>query len=171
MGQTAAEAKREVDQTRAHLAQTLEAIQLRARQNLDLRTQLRTNRTLQVTLASLLLAFVAISLIWSWWRNRLSTSERLLRRLKLNTLRDRAKDLGGELGAAGAAAQKRIIRQRGRSREVVPPHRESLGRRLIFSTVEAALTAIAASLAKRMIERTRIPHERAHPTAAVSRKV
>jgi hypothetical protein len=169
VGQTAAEAKREVDQTRAHLAQTLEAIQLRARRNLDLRMQLRTNRTLQVTLASLLLAFVAISLIWSSWRSRLSTSERLLRRLRLNKFRDRVREMPGDLSAAGAAVQKRF-RRSGGSREVAPPHRESLGRRLIFSTAEAALTALAASLAKRMIDRTRIPHERAHPTAAVSRK-
>jgi len=40
-GQTSAEAKREVEQTRAHLGETLEALQLRAKRNLDIKTQLQ----------------------------------------------------------------------------------------------------------------------------------
>ncbi len=169
MGQTAAEAKREVDETRAHLAQTLEAIQLRARRNLDLPRQLQTNRTLQVTLAGLLLALVTISLIWSWWRSRLSTSERVLRRLKLNELRDGFKDVRGNL-KGWTAIGKRIIGRSSKSGEAVPPHRETGARRLFFSAAEAALTALAAGLAKRMIERRTLPHDQAHPPAAVSRK-
>ncbi len=169
MGQTAAEAKREVDQTRAHLGQTLEAIQLRARRNLDVRRQLQTNRTLQVAIASLLLALVSISLIWSWWRSRLSTSEQLLRKLKLNELQHRLKDLRDDLrGWTGTG--KRIIRHRSKSGEAVAVRREPGARRLFFSAAEAALTALAAGLAKRMIERTTLPHDQAHPTAAVSRK-
>ncbi len=169
MGQTAAEAKREVDQTRAHLAQTLEAIQLRARRNLDLPRQLQTNRRLQVALASLLLALVSISLIWSWWRSRLSTSERLLRKLKLNELQHRLKDLRDDL-RGWTNTGKRIIRRGSKSGEAVAAGRETGARRLFFSAAEAALTALAAGLAKRMIERPTISRDQAHPTAAVSRK-
>lgn len=43
MGQTAAETKREIDETRAHLDQTLAALELRAQRVLDWRTQVRTS--------------------------------------------------------------------------------------------------------------------------------
>ena len=56
MGQTSTEAKREVEQTRAHLGETLEALQLRAKRNLDLKTQLQTNHVLQLVVGTLVLA-------------------------------------------------------------------------------------------------------------------
>ena len=58
MGQTSTEAKREIEQTRAHLGETLEALQLRAKRNLDLKTQLQTNHVLQLVVGTLVLAVI-----------------------------------------------------------------------------------------------------------------
>ena len=92
MGQTSSEAKREVEQTRAHLGETLEALQLRAKRNLDIKMQLQTNRILQLAVGTLVLAVTGFAVFGYRQRRRRSTAEQLVRRLKLNDLRDRLGD-------------------------------------------------------------------------------
>src|SRR5207249_3299662 len=72
VGQTSTEAKREVEQTRAHLGETLEALQLRARRNLDIKTQLQTNRAVQVAIGALVLAVTGFAVFGYRARRRRS---------------------------------------------------------------------------------------------------
>ena len=166
MGQTSTEAKREVEQTRAHLGETLEAIQLRARRNLDVKTQLQTNRTLQLVLGALVLAVTGFAVFGYRTRRRRSAAEQLVRKLKLNDLRDRLGDFRDD-AKAWASAQKRIVKADGKSKVEVQS-KESIGRRLLVSAAEAALTALATGYARRLISGASTPHERGH--AAVSKK-
>jgi len=166
VGQTSTEAKREVEQTRAHLGETLEAIQLRARRNLDVKTQLQTNRTLQLVLGALVLAVTGFAVFGYRTRRRRSAAEQLVRKLKLNDLRDRLGDFRDD-AKAWASAQKRIVKADGKSKVEVQS-KESIGRRLLVSAAEAALTALATGYARRLISGASTPHERGH--AAVSKK-
>src|SRR5438105_14403532 len=77
VGQTSTEAKREVEQTRAHLGETLEALQLRARRNLDVKTQLQTNRVLQVAIGALVLAVTGFAVFGYRARKRRSPAQPL----------------------------------------------------------------------------------------------
>ncbi len=99
MGQTSTEAKREVEQTRAHLGETLEALQLRAKRNLDLKTQLQTNHVLQLVVGTLVLAVTGFAVFGYRTRRRRSTAEQLARKLKLNDLRDRLEEFRGMIFA------------------------------------------------------------------------
>ena len=166
MGQTSTEAKREVEQTRAHLGETLEALQLRAKRNLDIKTQLQTNRILQLTVGTLVLAVTGFAVFGYRQRRRRSPAEQLVRRLKLNDLRDRLGDFGDD-AKAWASAQKRIVRADGKTK-VELQSKESIGRRLLVSAAEAALTALATGYARRLVSGSSTPHERGH--AAVSKK-
>ena len=166
MGQTSTEAKREVEQTRAHLGETLEALQLRAKRNLDIKTQLQTNRILQLAVGSLVLAVTGFAVFGYRQRRRRSPAEQLVRRLKLNDLRDRLGDFGDD-AKAWASAQKRIVRADGKTK-VELQSKESIGRRLLVSAAEAALTALATGYARRLVSGSSTPHERGH--AAVSKK-
>ena len=166
MGQTSTEAKREVEQTRAHLGETLEALQLRAKRNLDIKTQLQTNRILQLTVGTLVLAVTGFAVFGYRQRRRRSPAEQLVRRLKLNDLRDRLGDFGDD-AKAWASAQKRIVRADGKTKVEVQS-KESIGRRLLVSAAEAALTALATGYARRLVSGSSAPHERGH--AAVSKK-
>ncbi len=170
MGQTAAEAKREIDQTRAHLSQTLEAIQLRARRNLDLRRQLQSNRTVQAALTLALLIVAGLALVVTLRNRRLTPAERLARRLKLRELRSRVQ--GFRQGArAWSAGRRRLLKAEPRKARGEAERQEGIARRLLVSVAEAALTAFAAGYVKRMLDQSRAPHERAHPTGAtVSRR-
>ena len=165
MGQTSTEAKREVEQTRAHLGETLEAIQLRARRNLDVKTQLQENRTVQIIAGGLLLAIVGIVVASLRARRKRSTAEQLVRRLKLNELRDRLGDFRDD-AKAWATAQRRIVKADGKNAEVQT--KEGIARRLLVSAAEAALVALASGYARRMVSGASTPHEREH--AAVSKK-
>ena len=165
MGQTSTEAKREVEQTRAHLGETLEAIQLRARRNLDVKTQLQENRTVQIIAGGLLLAIVGIVVASLRARRKRSTAEQLVRRLKLNELRDRLGDFRDD-AKAWATAQRRIVKADGKKAEVQT--KEGIARRLLVSAAEAALVALASGYARRMVSGASTPHEREH--AAVSKK-
>jgi len=167
VGKTAAETKREIDQTREHLGQTLDAIQLRARQNLDLRRQLRTNHAVQASIGGLVLFGAGLVILWRLRRARRSPAELLARRLKLQELRRRLEEFRQDAGA-WSTAQRRLRRSRNPSAKTQP--NESAGRRIALRAAEAAVTALAAGAARRMMERSRIPHERAHPTAAAARK-
>ncbi len=129
MGQTSTEAKREVEQTRAHLGETLEALQLRT-------------------------------------RRRRSTAEQLARKLKLNDLRDRLEEFRDD-AKAWASAQKRIVKANGKTKVEVQS-KESIGRRLLIGAAEAAITALAAGYARRLVSGSSTPPERGH--AAVSKK-
>lgn len=167
MGQTSTEAQREVERTREHLTQTLDAIQLKARHNLDIRTQLQTNRAVQVSAAALLLGIAGLSFLAFRRRARRSTAERLVRRLKLNDLRDRVTDFADD-ARAWATAQKRIIRADSKSTQAEVERRESVVRRLLVSVLEAALTALAAGYARKIISGAGSTPERGR--AAVSKK-
>lgn len=167
MGQTSAEAKREVEQTRAHLGETIEALQLRARRNLDVKTQLQTNRTIQIVLGSVALGIGTLVVFLIRMRQRQSAAERLVRRLKLKDLRDRLEDFRDD-AKAWAAAQRRIVKADGKSGKVEVQTKEGIARRLLVSAAEAALTALAAGYARRLVSGATTPHERGH--AAVSKK-
>ena len=166
MGQTSTEAKREVEQTRAHLGETLEALQLRAKRNLDLKTQLQTNRILQLAIGSLVLAVTGFAVFGYRRRTRRSAAEKLVRKLKLNDLRERLSDFRDDAGA-WASAQKRIVKADGKTKVEVQS-KEGIARRLLISAAEAALTALATGYARRLVRGARTPHERGH--AAVSKK-
>jgi len=165
VGQTSTEAKREVEQTRAHLGETLEALQLRAKRNLDVKTQLQTNRALQAGIGALVLIVTGFAVFGYRTRRRRSTAEQLVRKLKLNDLRARLEDFRDDT-KAWASAQRRIVKADGKKVEV--QSKESIGRRLLISAAEAALTALAAGYARRLISGSSTPHERGH--AAVSKK-
>ncbi len=167
MGQTSTEAQREVEKTRAHLTQTLDAIQLKARRNLDVRTQLQTNRAVQVSAAALLLGIAGLSFLVYRRRTRRSAAERLVRKLRLNELRERINEFADD-ARAWATAQKRIIRADSKSKQAEVERRESIARRLLVSVAEAALTAIAAGYARKIISGASTPQE--HGRAAVSKK-
>jgi hypothetical protein len=166
VGQTSAEAKREVEQTRAHLGDTLEALQLRAKRNLDLKAQLQTNRILQFAVGTLVLAVTGFAVYGYRTRHRRSTAEQVVRKLKLNDLRDRLEDFRDD-AKAWASAQKRIVKADGKTKVEVQS-KESIGRRLLVSAAEAALTALAAGYARRLVSGASTPREREH--AAVSKK-
>ncbi|MDQ6883506.1 MAG: DUF3618 domain-containing protein [Candidatus Dormibacteraeota bacterium] len=167
MGQTSTDAKREVDQTREHLGETLDALQLRAKRNLDLKTQLQTNPVVQLSIGALVIAIAGLALYGFQRRSRRSTAERLVRKLKLNDLREHLNDFGDD-ARAWAAAQKRIGKADGKGKKVAVEHQGGIARRLIVSAAEAALTAIAAGYAKRLVSGAATPHEKGH--AAVSKQ-
>jgi hypothetical protein len=166
VGQTSSEAKREVEQTRAHLGETLEALQLRAKRNLDLKTQLQTNRAIQLVIGGLVLAVTGFAVFGYRRRSRRSKAEQLVRKLKLNDLRDRLNDFRDD-ASAWASAQKRIVKADGKTK-VENQSKESIVRRLLISAAEAALTALAAGYARRLVSGVSTPPEREH--AAVSKK-
>ncbi len=87
-------------------------------------------------------------------------------RLALNDLRDRLGDFRND-AKAWASAQKRIVKADGKKKGEVQS-KESIGRRLLVSAAEAALTALAAGFARRLVSGSSTPHERDH--AAVSKK-
>jgi Protein of unknown function (DUF3618) len=166
VGQTSTEAKREVEQTRAHLGETLEALQLHARRNLDVKTQLQTNRGLQAAMGAVALALAGFVILTLRARRRRTPAEQLVRRLKLNELRSRLEDFRDD-ARAWATAQKRIVKADGKNKVEVQT-KESISRRLLFSVAEAALTALATGYARRLVSGSSTPHERGH--AAVSKK-
>jgi hypothetical protein len=166
VGQTSAEAKRQVEQTRAHLGETLEALQLRAKRNLDVKTQLQTNRVVQFAIGTLILAVTGYAVFGYRARRRRSPAEQLVRKLKLTDVRDRLEDFRSD-ARAWASAQKRIVRADGKAKAEVQP-KESILRRLLVSAAEAALTALAAGFARRMVSGSSTPPDKGH--AAVSKK-
>ncbi len=166
MGQTSSDAKREVEQTRAHLGETLEALQLRAKRNLDFKTQLQTNRALQFVIGALILAATGFAVFGYRTRRRRSPAEQLVRKLKLSDLRERLGDFRDD-AQAWASAQKRIVKADGKPKTEVQS-KERIGRRLLVSVAEAALTALAAGYARRLVSGSKAPHERER--AAVSKK-
>jgi len=166
MGQTSSEAKREVEQTRAHLGETLEALQLRARRNLDLKTQLQTNRVLQFAIGSLILLATGFAVFGYRARRRRSPAEQLVRKLKLNDLRERLNDFRDD-ASAWASAQKRIVKADGKTKVEVQS-KESIARRLLISAAEAAITALATGYARRLVSGAGTSPERER--AAVSKK-
>ena len=168
MGQKSTEAKREIDQTRAHLTETLDAIQLKARRSVDLPYQLAHNRALQVSIGLLIFALAGGGVLIAWRQSRLSPAQRLARRLKLGELRERLNDFR-EDAQAWAVAQKRILQDENKSVVAAVPHKESSLRRIGVSAAEAAIATLAAGLAKRLMDRSKVPHEEAHPTAVMSR--
>jgi hypothetical protein len=166
VGQTSTEAKREVEQTRAHLGETLEALQLRARRNLDLKTQLQTNRALQFAIGGLILLVTGFAVFGYRSRRRRSPAEQLARTLKLNDLRERLNDFRDD-AKAWASAQRRIVKADGKNKVEVQA-KESIARRLLISAAEAALTALATGYARRLVSGAGTAREREH--AAVSKK-
>jgi hypothetical protein len=166
VGQTSTEAKRQVEQTRAHLGETLEALQLRAKRNLDVKTQLQTNRVLQFAIGALILAVTGYAVFGYRARRRRSPAEQLVRKLKLTDVRNRLEDFRDD-AKAWASAQKRIVKADSKTRSEVQP-KESIWRRLLVSAAEAALTSLAAGYARKVISGSSTPPERGH--AAVSKK-
>lgn len=168
MGQKSTEAKREIDETRAHLTETLDAIQLKARRNLDLRYQLAHNRVLQVSIGLAIFALAGGGVLIAWRERKRSPAQRLARRLKLGELRERLTDFG-EDAQAWAVAQKRVLQDDNKTTVAAVPHKESALRRIGVSAAEAAIATLAAGLAKRLMDRSKAPHDDAHPTAVMSR--
>ncbi len=150
MGQNSTEAKREVEQTRAHLGETLDALQARARHNLDIKAQLQTNRPLQIAVGALILAATGFAVFGYRQRRHRSPTEQLARTLKLSELRDRVTDFRDD-AKAWASAQKRILRADGKAKSVETQSKESIARRLLISTAQAALAALATGIAKRVV--------------------
>jgi hypothetical protein len=144
----------------------LEALQLRAKRNLDVKTQLQTNRVLQFAVATLVLAVTGFAVYGYRTRRRRSPAEQVVRRLKLNDLRGRLEEFRDD-AKAWASAQRRIVKADGKTKVEVQS-KESIGRRLLVSAAEAALTALAAGYARRLVSGSSAPHEKGH--AAVSKK-
>jgi hypothetical protein len=144
----------------------LEALQLRAKRNLDVKTQLQTNRVLQFGVATLVLAVTGFAVYGYRTRRRRSPAEQVVRRLKLNDLRGRLEEFRDD-AKAWASAQRRIVKADGKTKVEVQS-KESIGRRLLVSAAEAALTALAAGYARRLVSGSSAPHEKGH--AAVSKK-
>jgi len=167
VGQTSTEAKREVDQTRAHLGDTLDALQLKAKRNLDIKAQLQTNPAVQVTIGAVFLAIAGVALWALRRRSKRSAAERMVRKLKLNDLRERLNDFGDD-ARAWASAQKRIGKADSKSKTAESERKGGIVRRLLISAAEAALTAVAAGYAKRLVSGAATPHEKGH--AAVSKQ-
>ena len=167
MGQTSSDAKREVDQTRAHLGETLDALQLKAKRNLDVKTQIQTNPAVQLTIGALVVGIVGLALYGYRRRSRRSAAERMVRKLKLNDLRERLNDFGDD-ARAWASAQKRIGKAESKSKQAEAERQGGIARRLLVSAAEAALTAIAAGYARRLVSGAATPHEKGH--AAVSKQ-
>ena len=167
MGQTSTDAKREVDQTRAHLGETLDALQLKAKRNLDLKTQVQTNPVVQLSIGALVVAVAGLALYGYRRRSQRSTAERIVRKLKLNDLREHLNDFGDD-ARAWAAAQKRIGKADNKGKNVAAEHQGGIARRLLISAAEAALTALAAGYARRLVSGAATPHEKGH--AAVSKQ-
>lgn len=167
MGQTSTDAKREVDQTRAHLGETLDALQLKAKRNLDLKTQVQTNPAVQLSIGAVVVAIMGLALWGYRRRSKRSAAERMVRKLKLNDLRDRIGDFGDD-ARAWASAQKRISKAESKSKQAQAERQGGIARRLLVSAAEAALTAIAAGYAKRLVSGAATPHEKGH--AAVSKQ-
>lgn len=167
MGETAVEAKREIKETRAHLGETLQALQQRTRSTLDVKKQVRTNRRLQMSLAGVGVALSGLVALAILRRKRRSGADRLLRKLKLNDVRQRLGDLG-EDARAWSTAQKRLVRASSKSEEAELERRQGIARRIIVKAAEAALTALAASYAKKFIDRAtgpRMAHSQAQKPA------
>lgn len=167
MGQTSTDAKREVDQTRAHLGETLDALQLKAKRNLDLKSQVQTNPAVQLSIGAVVVAVMGLALWGYRRRSKRSAAERMVRKLKLNDLRDRLNDFGDD-ARAWASAQKRISKAESKSKQAQAERQGGIARRLLVSAAEAALTAIAAGYAKRLVSGAATPHEKGH--AAVSKQ-
>jgi hypothetical protein len=144
----------------------LEALQLRAKRNLDVKTQLQTNRVVQFAVATLVLAVTGFAVYGYRTRRRRSPAEQVVRRLKLNDLRGRLEEFRDD-AKAWASAQRRIVKADGKTKVEVQS-KESIGRRLLVSAAEAALTALAAGYARRLVSGSSAPHEKGH--AAVSKK-
>jgi hypothetical protein len=100
-------------------------------------------------------------------RRRRTPAERLAERLKLNDLRERLEDFRDD-AKAWATAQRRIVKADGKSGKVEVQTKEGMGRRLLFSVAEAALTALATGYVRRLVSGASTPHESGH--AAVSKK-
>lgn len=158
MGQTSTEAKREVDETRAHLNDTIAALQLKARRGLDLRHQLQNNHAFQASLGAVILGIASLAVLWNVRRSRRTPAERLVRKLRLNDLKDRINEFGGD-ARAWATAQKRIVKANGKAGSVEVKSHEPVARRLLVSALEAALTAMAAGYAKKVIDRAGKPRD------------
>ena len=162
MGETALETQREIEQTREHLGETIHALQRQTRQTLDIKTQVRTNRSVQASLAGIALAVTGLVTLALLRRRRQSAADRLLGKLKLDDVRQRIGDLG-EDARAWTAAQKRLVRASSSSEEAELDRRQAIARRLIVKAAETALTALAAGYAKKFIDRVSSP-KLAHPT-------
>jgi len=167
VGQTSTDAKREVDQTRAHLGETLDALQLKAKRNLYLKTQVQTNPAVQLSIGAVVVAIMGVVLWGVRRRSKRSAAERMVRKLKLNDLRDRLNDFGDD-ARAWASAQKRISKAESKSKQAETERKGGIARRLLVSAAEAALTAIAAGYARRLVSGAATPHEKGH--AAVSKQ-
>jgi HAMP domain-containing protein len=150
VGETSAETKRQVDETREHLDRTIQALEFRARRNLDVGYQLRSNRGMQLALSGLVIGAAAVTALLLYRRSRESRLERLARKLKLRDLRERVNDFREDAGA-WAAAQRRILRAESKSKQAELERKETILRRLLISAAEAALTAAATSMVKRII--------------------
>jgi hypothetical protein len=124
MGQTAAETKREIDETRAQLDQTLAALELKAQHALGWRTQVRTSTGFRVGVVAVAAALVVLVGFFG--------PGRPLRRL----LPERP--------------ERRPRRNRVPSER--PPQRA--GTTLPRRAAEAAVSALAAGLVKMAIDRT-----------------
>jgi len=153
MGQTAAETKREIAETRAQLEQTLAALQTKAHDVLDWRASIRRRPWLGVALAGtatglLLLAALRLSPASPWRRRRRSMRD-LLPTVKLKDLRLQRVTRR----SAGAQARREAERAPARSQGA----QEAATRRILVRAAEAGASALAAGLVKILIERARQP--------------
>ena len=117
-------------------------------------------------IGGLILAVTGFAVFGYRARRRRSPAEQLVRKLKLNDLRGRLDDFRND-AQAWASAQRRIVKADGKAKVEVQS-KESIGRRLLVSAAEAALTALATGYARRLVSGASTPHERGH--AAVSKK-
>lgn len=125
MGQTTAEAKREIDETRAQLDGTLAALELKAQHALDWRTQARTSPGFRLALVASATALVALIGFFG--------PGRPLRRL---------------LPEPPARRSRRDPRRSER-----PHQHQQSGTTLPRRAAEAAVSALAAGLVKMAIDR------------------
>jgi hypothetical protein len=121
---------------------------------------------LQFAIGALILAVTGYAVFGYRSRRRRSPTEQLVRKLKLNDVRDRLEDFRDD-AKAWATAQKRIVKADGKAKPEVQS-KESIWRRLLISAAEAALTSLAAGYARKVVSGSSTPPERGH--AAVSKK-
>src|SRR5438105_950947 len=156
-----------IDLARVALEDTVRLVQQEIQlAKIEIKAMLQSNRAIQLVVGTLVLAVTGLAVFGYRTRRRRSTAEQLARKLKLNDLRDRLEEFRDD-AKAWASAQKRIVKADGK-KKVEVQSKESIGRRLLISAAEAALTALAAGYARRLVSGSSTPHESGH--AAVSKK-
>jgi hypothetical protein len=165
MGQTAAETKREIAETRDQLTQTLSALETKAHAALDWRARLRSNPPLWATLAGTGVAVLIVTGLLlapaSPWRIRRRRSlRRLLQGVRPPDLSIRRVRRPRHVTRVPDDARAWLDAQRAMMKW--PRYPEPAARRILIRAAEAGASALAAGLVKILIDRARQPRAGGH---------